>query len=289
MFRYPSRAAWLASAALVISGVGAASSVTHAQAPIIDGVQPVTRGNSYPATGGAAGASGQVELYRQLQSLQEEVMQLRGLVEEQSHQLQELRQQSLDRYMDLDRRLSGGAAAAVPPAPASTATGAVPLATGIEPINAQQPPQAPAATASATTATPAQTAPAGEQDAYKQAYAKLKGQQYTVAIQSFDAFIKDYPSSELVPNAHYWLGELHLVESPQNLNAADQSFAKLLSDFPQHAKAPDALYKQGKIAFMRGDKVKAKKLMQRVIDEYGASGSSAPQLAKQFIDENLRK
>jgi hypothetical protein len=29
--------------------------------------------------------------------------------------------------------------------------------------------------------------------------------------------------------------------------------------------------------------------MQRVIDEYGASGSTAPQLAKQFIDENLRK
>lgn len=285
MFRYPSRAAWLASAALVISGVGAASSVTHAQAPIIDGVQPVTRGNSYPATGGAAGASGQVELYRQLQSLQEEVMQLRGLVEEQSHQLQELKQQSLDRYMDLDRRLSGGAAAA-PLAATPTATGAPPLATGIEPINAQQPP---ASTAPATAAAPAQAAPAGEQDAYKQAYAKLKGQQYTVAIQSFDAFIKDYPSSELVPNAHYWLGELHLVESPQNLNAADQSFAKLLSDFPQHAKAPDALYKQGKIAFLRGDKAKAKKLMQRVIDEYGASGSSAPQLAKQFIDENLRK
>lgn len=287
MFRYPSRAAWLASAALVISGVGIASSVTHAQAPIIDGVQPVARGNAYPATGGAAGASGQVELYRQLQSLQEEVMQLRGLVEEQSHQLQELRQQSLDRYMDLDRRLIGGAAA-VPPA-AAPAAGAPPLATGIEPINAQQPPQAPASAASATAAAPAQAAPAGEQDAYKQAYAKLKGQQYTVAIQSFDAFIKDYPSSELIPNAHYWLGELHLVESPQNLNAADQSFAKLLSDFPQHAKAPDALYKQGKIAFMRGDKAKAKKLMQRVIDEYGASGSSAPQLAKQFIDENLRK
>jgi len=289
MFRYPSRAAWLASAALVISGVGAASSVTHAQAPIIDGVQPVTRGNSYPANGAAVGAaSGQVELYRQLQSLQEEVMQLRGLVEEQSHQLQELKQQSLDRYMDLDRRLSGGAAAA-PLAATPTATGTPPLATGIEPINAQQSPQAPAATASATAAAPAQAAPAGEQDAYKQAYAKLKGQQYTVAIQSFDAFIKDYPSSELVPNAHYWLGELHLVESPQNLNSADQSFTKLLSDYPQHAKAPDALYKQGKIAFMRGDKAKAKKLMQRVIDEYGASGSSAPQLAKQFIDENLRK
>lgn len=218
-------------------------------------------------------------------------MQLRGLVEEQSHQLQELKQQSLDRYVDIDRRL-GGAAAAAPVTPAAAgAPSTAPLATGIEPINAQQSPQAPSA--AATGSPPAQAAPApapaGEQDAYTQAYAKLKGQQYTVAIQAFDAFIKDFPSSELVPNARYWLGELYLVESPQNLNAADQSFAKLLADYPQHAKAPDALYKQGKIAFMRGDKAKAKKLMQRVIDEYGASGSSAPQLAKQFIDENLRK
>jgi tol-pal system protein YbgF len=278
MLRYPSCAAWVTSAALVFSGVGLSGSRVFAQAPIVDALQPASRGNTSPASGGAE--SGQVELYRQLQSLQEEVMQLRGVVEEQGFQLQQLKQQSLDRYMDLDRRLGGGAAAATPPAGAAAAA---PLATGIQPINAAQTPPAPTATAAA--AQPA----AGEQDAYKQAYAKLKGQQYTAAIQSFKTFLVDYPSSELVPNAHYWLGELYLVESPQNLAAAEQSFGKLLSDFPQHAKAPDALYKQGKIAFTRGDKAKSKKLMQRVIDEYGASGSSAPQLAKQFIDENLRK
>ena len=209
-------------------------------------------------------------------------MQLRGVVEEQSHQLQELKQQSLDRYMDLDRRLGGGATAG----PAAAAA----QATGIQPINAGQQPQASSAgEAAAPVKSPSAVAAPGEQDVYKQAYAKLKGQQYTAAIQAFNAFLKDYPSSELVPNAHYWLGELYLVESPQDLNAAEQSFAKLLSDYPQHTKAPDALYKQGKISFMRGDKAKSRKLMQRVIDEYGASGSSAPQLAKQFIDENRRK
>ena len=205
-------------------------------------------------------------------------MQLRGIVEEQSHQLEALKQQSLDRYMDLDRRLGGGGAAAAGAAqPAAGAGAAVP-------VDASAPVAAPAAAAgTGAAATP------GEQEAYKQAYAKLKGQQYTAAIQGFNAFLKDYPNSELVPNAYYWLGELHLVESPQNLNAAEQSFDKLLGEYPQHAKAPDALYKQGKIAFLKGDKAKSKKLMQRVIDEYGASGSTAPQLAKQFMDENLRK
>ncbi|MET0378855.1 MAG: tol-pal system protein YbgF [Spongiibacteraceae bacterium] len=250
---------------------------TLAQAPIIDGAQSSSRGGSYPSSGGAT--SGQAEMYRQLQSLQEEVMQLRGIVEEQNHQLEALKQQSLERYMDLDRRLGGGAAAVVPAAAA-----AQPGSAGAAVVDAAAPIAVPpAAGGNGAAATPA------EQEAYKQAYAKLKGQQYTAAIQGFNAFLKDYPSSELVPNAYYWLGELHLVESPQNLNAAEQSFAKLLSDFPQHTKAPDALYKQGKVAFLKGDKARSKKLMQRVIDEYGASGSTAPQLAKQFIDENLRK
>lgn len=276
MFRYPSSAAWVTSAALVIFGVCGASD-TFAQAPIVDGTQSSSRGGSYPSSGGAASA--QAEMYRQLQALQEEVMQLRGIVEEQNHQIEALKQQSLERYMDIDRRLGGGAAAAsgAVQTPAA-ATGVVPAVDATAPVAAP-----PAAGGSGAAATPA------EQEAYKQAYAKLKGQQYTAAIQGFNVFLKDYPSSELVPNAYYWLGELYLVESPQNLNAADQSFAKLLSDFPQHTKAPDALYKQGKVAFLKGDKAKSKKLMQRVIDEYGASGSTAPQLAKQFIDENLRK
>ncbi len=274
MFRYPSSAAWVTSAALVIFGVCGASS-TLAQAPIIDGTQSSSRGGSYPSSGGAT--SGQAEMYRQLQSLQEEVMQLRGIVEEQNHQLEALKQQSLERYMDIDRRLGGGAAAAVSPAAAVQAQPAGAA------VDATAPAAPPAAGGNGAAATPA------EQEAYKQAYAKLKGQQYTAAIQGFNTFLKDYPSSELVPNTYYWLGELYLVESPQNLDAADQSFAKLLTNFPQHAKAPDALYKQGKVAFLKGDKAKSKKLMQRVIDEYGASGSTAPQLAKQFIDENLRK
>lgn len=273
MFRYPSSAAWVTSAALVFFGACA-----YAQAPIIDGAPSISRGGSSSSAAASGAATGQAELYRQLQSLQDEVMQLRGLVEEQGHQLDSLKQQSLDRYMDLDRRLGGNGAAAqaspaVAPSPAIDAT-------------------APVSAGGAAASSPPVVAPIaspGEQEAYKQAYARLKGQQYTAAIQAFTAFLKDYPSSELVPNTYYWLGELHLVESPQNLNAAEQSFSKLLSDFPQHTKAPDALYKLGKVAFLKGDKPKAKKLMQRVIDEYGASGSSAPQLAKQFIDENLRK
>ena len=267
MFRYPSNAAWVTSAALVFFGACA-----HAQAPIIDGAPSISRGGSVSSS--AAGSTGQAELYRQLQSLQDEVTQLRGVVEEQGHQLDVLKQQSLDRYMDLDRRLGGSGASAAPANPAAATS---------TPIDAS----APVGVLPAPIATP--VAAPGEQEAYKQAFAKLKGQQYVAAIQAFNAFLQDYPSSELVPDSYYWLGKAHLVESPPNLDAADQMFARLVKGFPQHAKTPDALFEQGDIAFKKGDKAKSQKLMQRVIDEYGTSGSKAPQNAATYIAKNFRK
>ncbi|HAN28861.1 MAG TPA: tol-pal system protein YbgF, partial [Haliea salexigens] len=53
------------------------------------------------AAGGNAG-----QLMLQVQQLQQEVMRLNGVVEEQAHELRTLKSQSLERYLDIDRRLS---------------------------------------------------------------------------------------------------------------------------------------------------------------------------------------
>src|SRR6187402_1051842 len=53
-------------------------------------------------------ASAESDVYSQIRALQEEVTLLRGLLEEQSYELKQLKQLQLDNYMDLDRRLSGG-------------------------------------------------------------------------------------------------------------------------------------------------------------------------------------
>lgn len=271
----------------------AAASFTVAQAPIIDAGQPVSRSssNSNSGSGSAAGAqaggSPTGALYIQLQSLQQEVMELRGIVEEQRHQLDTLKQQSLERYTDLDNRLSqggqqgpGGASAAPQAAEAGTAAAAE---SGV-----------PAEAAPAVAAVPApaaggmQTAKPEEYETYQKAYAKLKGQDFSGAIKAFNSFIATYPGSTLTGNAYYWLGKAYL-QPPQDAAKAQQAFSKVSGDFPQHAKAPDALYELGKIYYSKGDKPKAKTLFQQVIDNYGASGSTAPQLAKQFLDQNYHK
>jgi len=131
-----------------------------------------------------------------------------------------------------------------------------------------------------------ETAKPEEYEAYQTAYAKLKGQDFNGAIKLFTAFSTSYPNSSLAPNAYYWLGKAYLLVQPQDLNKAQQAFTKV-GDYPQNNKAADALYELGKVYFLKGDKAKSKTLLQQVIDNYGASGSSAPQLAKQFLDQNF--
>ena len=68
--------------------------------------------------GAAPAASGPNlgNLVLQIQQLQQDVMRLNGIVEEQAHELRKLKEQSLERYVDLDKRLgaamAGGAVVA---------------------------------------------------------------------------------------------------------------------------------------------------------------------------------
>ena len=262
------------------------ATIVNAQAPVIDASQPVqSRGKSAASASGASSSGAATgDLYMQLQSLQQEVMDLRGLVEEQRHQIETLKQQSLDRYNDLDRRLSGQGGA---PIAGAASTPSEPSANTPIDANTTPVPNAPvAAPAHTAPASSMETAKPEEYEAYQTAYAKLKGQDFNGAIKLFTAFSTSYPNSSLAPNAYYWLGKAYLLVQPQDLNKAQQAFTKV-GDYPQNNKAADALYELGKVYFLKGDKAKSKTLLQQVIDNYGASGSSAPKLAKQFLDQNF--
>lgn len=229
-----------------------------------------------PATAAPAGgqATGQNlgNLFYQIQLLRQEVMQLNGKVEEQAHELRKLKEQSLERYVDLDRRLSGAAGGASSTSANTGSAGGssstvvtAPVAAGGQSRTAEQP---------------------GEGDAYRAAYALVRGQKFDQAVQGFEQFLQDYPGGKYAPNAHYWLGELYLVIEPPNLESSRQSFTLLLSQYPNNNKAPDALYKLGKVQFMKGNREKAREYLDRVISEYGSTNSSAVKLARDFIAEN---
>ncbi|MEE4279838.1 MAG: tol-pal system protein YbgF [Halieaceae bacterium] len=210
-------------------------------------------------------------LFNQVQQLQQEVMRLNGVVEQQAYELQQLKEQSLERYLDLDRRLASGTTTSAAPGVAASG-GAAAAASG-----------APSLPAAATGAE-ARERP-GEGEAYRSAYALVRGQEFDRAVTAFQAFLRDFPDGRYAPNAHYWLGELYLVIDPADPEAARQAFTLLLNEYPQDAKVPDALYKLGRVQYIKGNPQRAREYLERVMREY--PDSSAARLAGDFIDQNL--
>jgi tol-pal system protein YbgF len=209
-------------------------------------------------------------LFNQVQQLQQEVMRLNGLVEQQAYQIQQLKEQSLERYMEIDRRLASGATVGAAASGAAVTAGAAgttaaPTATAIGGVQAAEQP--------------------GEGEAYRAAYALVRGQEFEQAVTAFTTFLDNYPAGRYAPNAHYWLGELYLVLTPPDPEASRQAFMLLLNQYPGNAKVPDALYKLGRVHFMKGNNDRAREFLNRVIREY--PDSSAARLAGDFLDQNL--
>ena len=205
----------------------------------------------------------------QLQQLQEEVRRLNGMVEEQAQQIQRLKEQSLERYVDLDRRLaaSGGVGPIATPNTGMASSGE---ALSAPPAGAKP------------NARPAEP---GEEPAYQSAYSLVKARKFDGAVDAFKGFLTDYPFGRYAPNAHYWLGELYLVLDNPDPELARQSFKLLLDQYPDNPKVPDALYKLGRVHFLKGNRDRSREYLRRVISEY--PGHPAAQLAQDFISDNF--
>ncbi|SFB26761.1 tol-pal system protein YbgF [Azotobacter beijerinckii] len=236
--------------------------------------------NGYPqaiqdASGAYAGGamstptSAQGEMFLQLQQLQDEVSRLRGMVEEQQHEVRRLKQESLDRYQDLDSRLS--AAASAPAQQQNAPAGAID--TGGTPVPAAA--QAPASSGSAD--------PEKEKLYYDAAFDLIKVKDFDKASQAFAAFLRKYPNSQYAGNAQYWLGEVNLAKG--DLQGAGQAFARVSQNYPKHPKVPDSLYKLADVERRLGNAGKAKSALQQVVAQY--PGSSAAQLAQRDL-QSLR-
>ena len=230
--------------------------------------QPMVEPDSAPVTGTDSGS-----LILRVQQLESDVRQLNGLLEEAMQALRELEAQSLERYVDLDRRMAAGA----PLVQADGENGAV------SGVDAGAPPQS----ASTNVAVPPRSVEAqeGEEAAYRAAYELVKGREFDDAVAAFNEFLSDYPFGRYAPNAHYWLGELYLVVEPPDPELARQNFKLLLDQYPADPKVPDALYKLGRVQFIKGNRQRSQEYLDEVIREYPSH--AAAQLARQFLLENF--
>lgn len=205
-------------------------------------------------------ASAESDVYSQIRALQEEVTLLRGLLEEQSYELKQLKQLQLDNYMDLDRRLSGGAN----PTPSSTDIEDVPSVATAAAVSGALLPDS-----------------ASESDVYKAAYDLLNQKDFDGAVAAFKEHLNRFPSGDFASNSHYWLGKIAMLK--KDYPQAKSWFTELIANFPSAAKVPDAQLDLGKVYFLTGEKAKAKSLLAEV----AAGSSDAARLAQKFLSDNF--
>jgi tol-pal system protein YbgF len=205
-------------------------------------------------------ASGGMENQYQQQLLQQEVMQLRGLVERLQHELSRLKSIQDDRYLELDARLQQVLKANVQvPEPVAEDPGETAVSVIDENLS--------------------------EKDLYETTQILIRNRQYEMAITQLEALIDRFPDGEYTANTYYWLGQVQAAKTNPDFEKARQALAQVISYFPDHSKVPDAAYALGKVYYTLGDCERATDLLQQVMDQY--PGKTAAKLAENYLRESV--
>ena len=230
-------------------------------------------------------------LLLQVQRLQQEVQELRGLVELQQYKL---------------NGLTGGQTTAPP------AAGEQPLPPPMEDTTGVDQPAGQVGAGMGGTGTPAagpgfvppvakpidaldlrpaapsrlpplpspETTAGGEREAYKTAFDLLKERRYGEAQKAFRDLLARYPQGQYADNARYWLAESSY--SNRDFPSALMEFETLVSQYPQSPKIAGALLKIGYIQFEQQNWPAARAALEGVVQRYPESTEA--RLAKSRLD-----
>jgi len=79
------------------------------------------------------------------------------------------------------------------------------------------------------------------EDQFQAAFDNIRSKNWDIARELFINFINNNASNQLSGSAHYWLGELYILEN--KFRDAALVFAEGYQNYPNSIKAPDMLYK----------------------------------------------
>jgi len=220
---------------------------------------------------------GLVSLLGRVDQQQNAIQKLHGENESLRHELESMKKQQRELYLDLDQRLQGQAAT-VSQTPAvipqenqlespSSSVNDTKLESVDQPINTQQPEGAPVAVEN------------GEA-AYQSALQILRSGQYEQAVAALSAFPTQYPQSSYLSNTYYWQGEANYVL--RHFELAIMAFQTVIDKFPASTKVPDSMLKLGFSQYELGNVEGAKLMLSNVMQQY--PNTSAAKLAKVRLD-----
>ena len=200
-----------------------------------------------------------VEMLSRIDSLQQEVAQLRGEIEEQTHSVNQLKERQRELYLDIDRRLSrmereGGSVASTSQATTPQQTAIV---TGSGAVSS-----APATTGKSPSTEDIQK----EREAYQNAFNLLRELRYEQATNAFTSFLNTYPDGRYAHIARYWLGEANYAQ--RKFKPAIADYRKLIANHPDSPKLAEAMLKIGYSYNELGNRKEAVKILNTLTARY---------------------
>jgi tol-pal system protein YbgF len=117
--------------------------------------------------------------------------------------------------------------------------------------------------------TPAGAPPVPAETLYQNAYRDRSGGKDDLALQEFSDYLKYYGSSDLAPNAQFYIAELHLKQN--DLDDALREFDMVLEKYPDNNKTPDALYMKGVTLVKMGKRTQGKQEFCELVKRFPAN------------------
>ncbi len=238
---------------ILITGL-CVTSIVYAESrtlpPIINN-STYANGTSY-SRGGSSNKT-MLEMLGRVESLQVEIQQLRGLVEQQSYEISHLKKRQQNIYADVDVRLQQmEGKKGIDKTLSRQDNIVVPVVEKRE----NQPVK------------PRQTArsKAKEKAAFDRAFASVKNSQYQQAIKLFKLFLLKYPAGTYSDNATFWLASVYKVVD--NLPEAKTNFQTVYTQFPESEKAGMAMLKLADIYLQENEQSEAVTLYTQVTKQY---------------------
>ena len=186
-------------------------------------------------------SGGLSEMQNQIETLKQEVANLKGDLEVAQHNLDATQTRQKDLYVDTDTRLRKIEAGVATPANGASNTA---------PANTSAQPEA------------------DEKDAkaFADANALSQAAKHKEAFAAFDAFLREYPTSKLAPDALYGMGYSQFALKNYKSSIATQQ--KVIDLHPESAKVPDAMYNMANGQIQLGQVSSAKKTLRDLIAKY---------------------
>ena len=184
---------------------------------------------------------GLADMQNQIETLKQEVANLKGDLEVAQHNLDATQTRQKDLYTDTDtrlRRIEGGAAS-----PSNGSSNAAPANTPTQPVAEEK-----------------------DAKAFADANALSQSAKHKEAFAAFDAFLKEYPNSKLVADALYGMGYSQFALKNYKSSIATQQ--KVIDLHPNSPKVPDAMFNMANGQIQLGQVGSAKKTLRDLVAKY---------------------